>query len=199
MARIKDGSKEAVVAAADMVDVVSAYTQLRRQGSRWVGRCPSHDERTPSFSVNAADKLYYCFGCQAKGDLIGFVEAKEGLDFVGALEWLGERFGVRLEYEELNPEAEASRRRRERFYGLLEQAAAFYGRYLWEAPAGEPVRRYLRDERRLSEDVCREFRLGLSPGGDVLAGKAREKGYTREELVAAGLLNRRGNDYFAGR
>jgi DNA primase len=199
MARIKDASKEAVVAAADMVEVVSAYTQLRRQGARWVGRCPFHDERTPSFSVNAADKLYYCFGCQAKGDLIGFVEAKEGLDFVGALEWLGERFGVRLEYEELNPQAEASRRRRERLYALLEQAAAFYGRYLWEAPAGEPVRCYLRDERGLSEDVCREFRLGLSPGGDVLVGKAREKGYTREELVAAGLVNRRGNDYFAGR
>jgi DNA primase len=199
MARVKDASKEAVVGAADIVEVVSAYTQLRRQGARWVGRCPFHDERTPSFSVNAADKLYYCFGCQAKGDLIGFVEAKEGLDFVGALEWLGERFGVRIEYEELNPQADATRRRRERLYALLDQAAVFYGRYLWEAPAGEPVRRYLRDERGLSEDICREFRLGLSPGGDVLAGKAREKGYTRDELVVAGLVNRRGNDYFGGR
>ncbi len=199
MARIRDTSKEAVVAAADMVEVVSSRTPLRRQGARWTGRCPFHDERTPSFSVNAVDKLYYCFGCGAKGDLIGFVRETEGLDFVGAVEWLADRFGVALEYEETSPQAEAARKRRERLLALLEQAAAFYGRYLWEAPAGEPVRRYLIEERALSEDTCREFRLGLSPGGDVLGRKARKKGFSQQELVAAGLVNRRGNDYFGGR
>ena len=198
MARIKDPSKEAVVAAADMVEVVSAWTPLRRVGARWVGRCPFHDERTPSFSVNAVDKLYYCFGCQAKGDLIRFVQDKEGLDFAEAVEWLADRFGAQLEYDEASPRADAARRTRDRLLGLLEQAAAFYGRYLWETAAGEPVRAYLAG-RGLAEEVCREFRLGLSPGGAVLAEKAREKGYSREELVAAGLLNRRGNDYFGGR
>jgi DNA primase len=181
-----------------MVEVVSAWTPLRRVGARWVGRCPFHDERTPSFSVNAVDKLYYCFGCQAKGDLIRFVQDKEGLDFAEAVEWLADRFGVQLEYEEASPKADAARRKRDRMLALLEQAAAFYARYLWDAPAGEPVRAYLAG-RGLAEEVCREFRLGLSPGGTVLAEKAREKGYSREELVAAGLLNRRGNDYFAGR
>ena len=132
MARIKDSSKEAIVAAADMVEVVSAWTPPRRVGARWVGRCPFHDERTPSFSVNAVDKLYFCFGCQAKGDLIRFVQEKEGLEFAEAVEWLADRFGVQLEYEEASPKADAARRKRERILALLEQAAAFYSRYLWE-------------------------------------------------------------------
>ena len=103
MARIKDTSVEAVKAAADFVDVVSARTQLRKAGGRYTGRCPFHEERTPSFSVNAVDKLYYCFGCGAKGDLITFVRETEGLDFAGSIEWLAERFRVELEYEESSP------------------------------------------------------------------------------------------------
>ena len=198
MALIAKGSIEQVVNAADMVELVSARTQLRRVGSRWTGRCPFHEERTPSFSVNAVDKLFYCFGCGKGGDLITFVRETEALDFAGAVEWLAERFRVPLEYEEASPQAEAGRRRRERLLSLLEAAATFYSRYLWEADAGARVRDYLR-ERGLEEDICRRFRLGLSPGGTVLAEKARAKGFTQEELVAAGLVNRRGNDYFSGR
>jgi DNA primase len=133
------------------------------------------------------------------GDLIAFVRETEGLEFAEAIEVLADRYGVRLEYEESSPQAEAGRRRREGLHALLESAASFYSRYLWETPAGEPVRRYLTEERGLGEEVCRDFRLGLSPGGRVLADKARAKGHTQEELVAAGLVNRRGNDYFAGR
>jgi DNA primase len=105
---------------------------------------------------------------------------------------------MQLEFEETSPAQEARRKRRDRLESLLEDAASFYSRYLWDTSAGEPVRAYL-EERGLTEEVCRDFRLGLSPGGDRLAAKARAKGYSREELVAAGLVNRRGNDYFAGR
>jgi DNA primase len=198
MALIAKSSIEEVVAAADMVELVSARTQLRRVGARWQGRCPFHEERTPSFSVNPADKLFYCFGCQKGGDLITFVRETEGLDFAGAIEWLADRYRIQLEYEESSPQVEAGRRRRERLLALMEQAAIFYARHLWETEAGDPVRAYLA-ERGLGEEACREFRLGLSPGGIVLAQKARTKGYSQEELVAAGLVNRRGNDYFAGR
>src|SRR4029079_7204189 len=109
MARIKDTSVEAVKAAADFVDVVSARTQLRKGGGgRFMGRCPFHEERTPSFSVNGAAKLYYCFGCGAKGDLITFVRETEGLDFAGAIEWLGERFPWPLGDEGRPPRADAA-------------------------------------------------------------------------------------------
>ena len=181
-----------------MVEIVGARTQLRRTGAQWSGRCPFHEEKTPSFSVDPVGKLYHCFGCGKGGDLITFVQETEGLDFVQAIEWLADRYRITLEYEETSPQDEARRARRERLLALLEQAARFYERYLWEADAGESVRAYLA-ERGLQEEVCREFRLGLSPGGAVLAQKARGKGYSQDELVAAGLVNRRGNDYFAGR
>jgi len=198
MARIREASVREAADAADMVEVVSARTQLRRSGARWTGLCPFHDEKTPSFSVNPADKLFYCFGCGKGGDLISFVQETEQLDFAQAVEWLAERYRVTLEYEESSPEQDAARGRRERLLSLLEQATAFYERWLWESPRGEAARAYLQG-RGLDEAVCREYRLGLAPGGATLARKAREKGFTGAELSAAGLVNRRGNDYFNSR
>jgi DNA primase len=198
MARIKDASVEDVKAAADMVAVVSGRTQLRKTGPRYLGRCPFHEERTPSFSVNAVEKFYYCFGCGAKGDLITFVRETEQLDFAGAIEWLADRFNVQIEYEETTPQQDARRRRRERLFEVLDAAASFYERYLWDSQAGSLARDYLAG-RGLAEDVCREYRLGLALGGSTLVRKAVERGFTREELAASGLVNRRGNDYFSGR
>ncbi|MDQ3778668.1 MAG: CHC2 zinc finger domain-containing protein, partial [Actinomycetota bacterium] len=197
MARITEESKRAVVAAADLVDVVSARTQLRKAGARYTGRCPFHEERTPSFSVNPVEKLFYCFGCGKGGDIITFVRETEQLDFAEAVEWLAERFRVPLEYEEASPRVDEARKRRERLYSLLDQATTFYERHLWDAPAGASSRAYL-ESRGLGEAICREFRLGLSPGRG-LAQKARQKGFTGEELRAAGLTNARGNDYFPQR
>jgi DNA primase len=198
MALIQRSSVEEVVAAADMVEIVSGRTQLRRSGAQWTGRCPFHDDQNPSFSVNAVEKLYHCFTCGEGGDLIKFVRETEGLEFASAVEWLADRYGVQLEYEETAPGFEARRSHRDRLFALLEAAAKFYERHLWDSQAGEPVRAYLA-ERGLKEEICRRFRLGLSPGGDRLAAKALAKSYSQEELVAAGLVNRRGNDYFAGR
>jgi len=197
VARIKEASVREVVSAVDMVEVVSARTALRRAGARFTGRCPFHEERTPSFSVNPSDKLYYCFGCGKGGDVITFVRETENLDFTAAVEALAERYRVRLEYEEASPKIEAERKRRDRLHAVLEQATAFYERWLWETKAGEPVRAYL-EGRGLGEAVCKEFRLGLSPGRG-LAQKAMEKGFTRDELKGAGLVNARGSDYFPPR
>ena len=186
---------EAVKAAADILDVVGARTQLRKAGARYTGRCPFHEERTPSFSVNAVDKLYYCFGCGVGGDVISFVKETENTDFSGAIEWLADRFRVELEYEESSPAADRARERRERLGKLLEQAASFYERSLWETDGGEAARTYLAD-RGLGEEICRAFRLGFAPGGQTLARKALDSGFAQDELVTAGLVNRRGNDYF---
>ena len=198
MARIKDQSVRDVIAAANIVDVVSLRTSLRKaSGTRFMGRCPFHEERSPSFSVNSDLNLYHCFGCGKGGDVVTFVRETEGLDFVGAIEWLAERFRVSLEYEESSPQADDARRRRERLYAVLDQAAAFFERHLWEGADGESVRAYLAS-RNLSEAISKEFRLGLSPR-DGLASKAREKGFTPDELRAAGLTNQRGRDYFPPR
>ncbi len=198
MARIKDSSVRDVVAAADMVEVVSGRTQLRRaSGSRFTGRCPFHEEKTPSFSVNPVEKLYYCFGCGKGGDVISFVRETENLDFVGAVEWLAERFRVPIEVEEASPRVEEERRRRDRLYAVLDQTAAYFERLLWDGDAGAPVREYLAG-RGLGEEIAKEFRLGLSPGKG-LAEKAKERGFTLDELKSAGLVTTRGTDYFPQR
>jgi DNA primase len=195
VARIKDTSVAEVKAAADIVEVVSARTSLRRASSaRFTGRCPFHEERTPSFSVDPVEKLYYCFGCGKGGDVVRFVQETENLDFAAAIEWLADRFRVTLEYEETSPQQDAARRRRERLTSLLDQTTAYFERVLWESETGAPVREYLAG-RGLGEEVAHEFRLGLSRGAGLVA-KAREQGFSLDELRAAGLANQRGNDYF---
>jgi DNA primase len=198
MARIKDTSVEAVKAGADFVAVVEERTQLRKAGARLVGRCPFHEERTASFSVNPSQGLFYCFGCHKGGDMITFVRETQGLDFAGAIEWLADRFRIPLEYEEASPEQEARRTRNQRLYALLEDAAAYYERTLWDTEVGSLARDYLKG-RNLDEPICREFRLGFALGGDSLARKALAKGFTQEELRAAGLSRQRGGDYFSRR
>src|SRR5215467_8497014 len=198
MARIKDASVEAVKVSADIVALVEGYTRLRKSGSRYTGLCPFHQERTPSFGVSPERGTFKCFGCGEGGDSITFVEKKENLDFVGAIEWLADRFGVQLEYEETSPEQDRLRKRRERLFQVLDRAATFYERYLWESETGAFARDYL-TSRGLGQEICREFRLGLSPGGAALTRGAGEQGFTRDELAAAGLTNRRGNDYFTRR
>jgi DNA primase len=198
VARIKDTSVEAVRQGADLVAVVEERTPLRKAGAQLVGRCPFHDERTASFSVNPGKGLYHCFGCGKGGDVFTFVQESQGLDFTDAVEWLASRFRVELEYEEASPGEDARRRRRERLYALLEQATRFYERYLWDSQAGSLARDYLAG-RNLGEAICRNFRLGLALGGSTLTRKAVEKGFSTEELRAAGLTTARGEDYFQRR
>ncbi len=176
--------------AIDMVDLVGSKTDLRRVGSRWSGLCPFHDERTPSFSINPEEKLFYCFGCQAKGDAFGFVEQAEGLDFREAVEQLADRYGVQLELENDDPQAEERRRRRDRLMKLLDRTAGFYATYLWESQEAAKAREYLTG-RGLGEEVLREFRVGYAPSAwdRVIVGAQRD-GFAPPELVAAGLAQR---------
>jgi DNA primase len=122
----------------------------------------------------------------------------DSLDFVGAIEKLAQRFGVEIEYEEISPEADRERRRKDRLGKLLERATVFYERVLWDSDQGAFARDYLAS-RGLGDDVCRQFRLGYAPGGPTLTRRALQEGYTQEDLLAGGLVNRRGNDYFTRR
>ncbi len=195
MARIKDESVERVKAVMEIVPLVEDVVRLRKAGSTYKGLCPFHQERTPSFTVSPARGTFKCFGCGEGGDAITFVEKTENVDFVGAIELLARRFGVELEYEEASPEQEQKRRHEDRLRALLERAAEFYSRVLWESDAGAGAREYLAS-RELGDEICREFRLGYAPGGARLASRALQEGYMQDELRAVGLANRGGNDYF---
>jgi DNA primase len=191
MARYTDESRDRVRDAVDMVDLVGARVELRRAGAnRFEGLCPFHDERTPSFGINPAEKLFYCFGCGEGGDAFKFVQLTEGFDFKGSLEHLADRYGVSLEVVEEDPAAAERRRTRERLLELLERTAAFYVRYLWDSSEAAPARAYL-DGRGLDEATLREFRVGYAPSAwDKVLIASRREGFSDRELVEGGLAQR---------
>jgi len=192
--RFTADSRDRVRDAVDMIAVVSNHTELRRAGTtEYVGRCPFHDERTPSFGVNPVEKVYYCFGCQASGDVFRFVMETEGLDFPGALQSLADRFGVELQTEQEDPQAAERRQRRERLQSLLGRAAEYYARYLWEAREAAPARDYLQT-RGLREETLRTFRVGYAPSAwDRMLTASRRAGFTDEDLLVTGLAQRSQN------
>src|SRR6185312_15650736 len=163
MARYTPESRDRVRDAIDFVELVGTRTELRRAGARsYEGLCPFHDERSPSFSVEPVEKVYYCFGCEASGDAFTFVQETEGVDFKGALELLADRYSVELELEREDPREAERRQRRERLLELLARTAAFYERHLWESKEASHARKYLQG-RGLGEEVLREFRVGYAP------------------------------------
>jgi DNA primase len=184
-------SRERVRDAVDFVELVSARTELRRAGpARYEGLCPFHEERTPSFGIDPAQKVYHCFGCQASGDLFTFVQETEGVDFKAALELLADRYGVELERDREDPGEAERRRRRERLLELLSRTSAYYARYLWESGEAERARAYLH-ERGLGEEALREFGVGYAPSAwDRVLSASRRGGFSEEELHAAGLAQR---------
>jgi DNA primase len=198
---IEDEDIAKVRAAADIVQIVTGYTTLKRVGRRWQGLCPFHTEKSPSFSVNGEDGLYYCFGCQKSGDVITFVREKEQLDFVGAVEWLANKYGIALRYTERGEDE--SRKRRAKLIDAVRKAVEWYhARLLESADAGE-ARRYLR-ARGFDGETVRRYKIGWAPADekrwDLLC---RELRLSDDDLRASGLgaVNSRGRqyDFFRGR
>lgn len=191
MPRYPDEAKEQIRDAVDFADLVGSRVELRRAGAgRLEGLCPFHDERSPSFGITPAEKLYHCFGCNAGGDVFKYVMELEGLDFVGAMEYLADRYGVTLEPVEEDPQAAERRRRADRLHELLDRTASFYEKYLWQSAEAAPAREYLA-ARGLREETLRTFRVGYSPSRfDVVLKASRQAGFSNRECDAAGLTQR---------
>ncbi|MEI2815932.1 MAG: CHC2 zinc finger domain-containing protein [Microthrixaceae bacterium] len=149
-----------VRAASDIVAVVTQHTQLRKVGQRWSGLCPFHNEKSPSFSVNAQEGLYYCFGCQASGDIITFVREIEHLDFVGAVEWLAGKAGIALTYTDDNEREQ--RKQQSKLFGAMERAVDWYHDRLVSGSDAGAARAYLRS-RGFDRDMVEAYRLGWAP------------------------------------
>jgi DNA primase len=204
--RISDRSIEQVREAANIVEVASEFTALRRQGTRFIGLCPypEHSEKTPSFSVSPDRGFYYCFGCQRGGDAIKLVSELKSFSFVDAVAYLAERSGVEIEFEGGgDPQAARERNlRRRNIHKALAAAAVYYHKYLLKARSSEAehARRYLKG-RGLERSTIEEFRLGYAPPRGVggFAGAAARLGIERKTLDAAGLLSAGGRERFAGR
>jgi DNA primase len=202
--RVSPHSIEAVRQNADIVEVASEFTALKRQGANLIGLCPYHSEKTPSFSVSPEKNFYYCFGCQRGGDAIKLVMDLKSFSFVEAVSHLAEHSGIELKFEGRSPEeqraAERYATRRRLAHKALAAATAYYHKYLLKSPVAEEARRYLK-KRRFDDSTIVEFRLGYAPprGRPGFMQAARKVGLDREALEAAGLLSTRGGERFVDR
>lgn len=147
---------------ADIVQIVGEHVELRRSGSRYLGLCPFHGEKTPSFSVQADPGLFYCFGCGESGDVFSFLMKFHQIDFPTALQQLAERYHIALPERRLSREEEQRRERREQLYAVNQQAAELYQRYLREAARAKPAREYLY-RRGVAEPLQARFGIGYAP------------------------------------
>jgi len=192
---IAEGQVREVVDATDMLAVVGATVDLKKAGAHsWRGLCPFHTEKTPSFHVNPALKLYHCKGCGAGGDAIKFVRETHRLGFVEAVEWLAERAGIALVREELSPaqreRQDALRSQRARILAVAQATQAFF-RSRFSAPEGRAARDYAAS-RGLGQSIAVRYGLGAAGSGWTdLADHLRHLGMPQDDLVLAGVCARR--------
>lgn len=189
---------------ADIVSVVGQSVTLRRAGSSWVGLCPFHNEKSPSFNVVPSKQIYHCFGCGAGGDVFTFLQKTRGLAFVEAVRELAAQVGVIIEERQLTREESLRNSRRKDLYDTCEAAARWYGTTLLVGKDGAPGREYLAS-RGITLDTARKYRLGYAPDGwNNLENHLKAEGYDTDLLLRAGLVKKqesRGSTYdvFRGR
>ncbi|MBU0682261.1 MAG: DNA primase [Proteobacteria bacterium] len=188
MTMFQDNTAQLVKDAADIVEVINEHVPLQKRGGRYIGICPFHSEKTPSFSVNQDRGFFHCFGCKESGDVISFIMKYHSLSFVDALKELAQRYGIVIEDKELGPLEKARAEKRKQLFAANEVAADFYHDFLVNSPIAEPARAYL-ESRRIPLEIIKSFRLGYAPDSwDFLTKKLDVAKFNQETAVEAGLL-----------
>ncbi len=180
------GFLDELSARSDILDIVSRYVQLKKSGANYFGLCPFHNEKSASFSVSPDKQIYHCFGCGAGGGVINFVMRAEGLEFPDAVRFLADQAGMQVPEDRTDPRAA---RRRERLLTLSRDAGRFFYDQLW-APEHRVGREYFA-RRGLMRPMMNRFGLGYAPDSfSALLDAMTAKGYSKEELLDAGLVSK---------
>lgn len=182
-------SVDQIKSKIDIVSLVSSYIKLEKSGTNFKGRCPFHNEKTPSFFVSPDRGSYYCFGCHTKGDIFTFVQEFEGLDFIGSLKVLADKAGVSLDQYDKGEKSE-----KQALHQVLEQAVFFYEKKLSE---NKDALKYL-ESRGLIEETIKDFRIGFAPAEwREVYQYLLDRGVTEKNMLAVGLIKRKeGTDSF---
>ncbi len=179
--------------AADIVDVVSEAVLLKKTGKNYVGLCPFHSEKTPSFTVSTDKQIFYCFGCGTGGNVFSFLMKQEGLSFPEAVRRLARRYGIDLPDKPMSPGRKRQIDERERLFGLNREAMDFYHRTLMTSGTGRRAKAYL-DQRGISDRTIDDFKLGFAPDGwDRLLNHFSKKRVSPLMVEKAGLVVPRKN------
>ena len=178
---------EQLKTSIDIIHVVQGYVRLRKSGSSFIGLCPFHQEKTPSFHVRQSPAYYYCFGCGAKGDAISFVQNLERISFPESVTLLAERYGISLPKSEPTPEADQTARERQTLFEIHERVAEIFRSQLTSSSEGQQAFSYLK-ERGLSDQTIEKFRLGYAPGFSDNLVRRLGGNYSTELLLKSGLV-----------
>jgi DNA primase len=200
---IDQATVERIMDAADIVEVVQDFVSLKRRGINFLGICPFHNEKTPSFTVSPSKQIYKCFGCGKGGNSINFIMEHEHLTYVEALKHLAGKFHIDVVDEEESPELAAQRNRRESLMIVSAYAAEYFSSFLFNENEGRSIGLSYFRERAFRDDIIKKFQLGYCPDQkDMFTQAAQKQGYKMEFLEETGLSIRRDDwirDRFAGR
>ncbi len=188
--RIADSDLEEVRQKANIVEIAQQYMKVKQAGRVFKALCPFHSEKTPSFSIDPAKGVYYCFGCSKGGDVIALVRELESTDFVETVELLARKTGITLHYEQLSSQDREKSKVRNRLIDAHREAVDFYHTALMKSAEAKKARDYLK-ERRLNVDTVARFKVGWSPSGwDNLTKHLKTKGFKDDDLTTSGLALR---------
>lgn len=192
MAIYSEDAIEEVINSNDIVDIVSGYVQLKRAGRNYMGLCPFHREKTPSFVVSPDKQIYHCFGCGQGGNVISFIMKIENLEFVDALEYLANRVGIELKPIKTNF-VDKNKDIKDRIYAINLQAANYFYMNLY-SPSGKKALEYLY-KRKLDDNTIKKFGLGYSNNINEMFNFLRSKGFSEEEILKSAIVEKKENRY----
>jgi DNA primase len=186
---ISQNTIQQILSRIDIVEVVGSFVKLKRRGANYLGNCPFHHEKTPSFTVSPAKEIFKCFGCGKSGNTISFLMEHEKLSYVEALKWLANRYNVEVEETEVSPEKKLAQQTSESLFIINQFAQQFYVKQLFETEDGQNIGLAYLKERGFTEETIKKFGLGYAPNQrDAFASEALSRQYNAELLQKAGLV-----------
>jgi len=193
---ISQNSIQEILGRIDIVDIVGGFVKLKKRGANYLGLCPFHNEKTPSFTVSPSKEIYKCFGCGRSGNSISFIMEHEKYSYVEALKWLANKYGIEIEESFTTDEQRQQVQSADSLFIINGFAQQFFSRQLWETEEGQDIGLSYLKERGFREDVIKKFQLGYSPEQrDAFTREAIAKQYNAELLLKTGLIINR-NDQF---
>ena len=200
---ISQNTIQQILGRLDIIDVISGFVKLKKRGANYLGLCPFHNEKTPSFTVSPTKELYKCFGCGRSGNAISFLMEHEKYSYVDSLKWLANKYGIEIEETFQTDEQRQSQLAADSLYIINQFAQQFFTKQLFETEEGQDIGLAYFKERGFREDIIKKFQLGYSPEQrDAFTREAIAKQYNTELLIKAGLIANRNEqlvDNYRGR
>ncbi len=186
---ISQNTIQQILSRIDVVEIVGSYVKLKKRGANYLGLCPFHNEKTPSFTVSPSKEIYKCFGCGKSGNSISFLMELEKYSYVEALRWLANKYNVEIEETELSPEQKVQQHAADSLYIINSFAQKFFSDYLWNTEEGQDIGLSYLKHRGFNDAIIKKFQIGFNPEArDAFAGAAIDAQYNQELLLKSGLV-----------